>query len=120
MKINFQTYFKDFIPYSEKDNFMNFINEKIKIIENEQNEFNQEILNEFKNYDSSFMSAIEFNLNMNSLSKTKKYSNMKYIDVSDEKLYNLLVVTFDTTNEYREFQNLINEYIAGGINHEQT
>lgn len=120
MKINFQTYFKDFIPYSEKDNFINFINEKIKIIENEQNEINEEILNRFKNHDSSFMSAIEFNLNMNSLSKTKKYSDMECINVHDERLYNLLVVTFDTINEYREFQNLINEYMTGGINYEQT
>lgn len=111
MKINIQIKVKDIIPYHEKDNFIKFINDKIKIIENEQNELNKEILNEFKNYDSGFITDIEFNLDMNTLNKVKKYSDMKYIDIRDENLYDLLVVTFETNNEYEDFQNILNEYV---------
>ena len=111
MKINIQIKVKDIIPYHEKDNFIKFINDKIKIIENEQNELNKEILNEFKNYDSGFITDIKFNLDMNTLNKVKKYSDMKYIDICDENLYDLLVVTFETNNEYEDFQNILNEYV---------
>lgn len=117
MKINIQIKVKDIIPYHEKNNFIKFINDKIKIIKNEQDECNQEVLNSIKKYGYD-NSTIRYNLIINTLDKVKKYSDIQHIDIRDEDLYNLLLVTFETNKEYKDFQNILNEYRE--LRNEQT